>query len=307
MPKQWKEIVRLRFKGPRFQDHALDLTALGELSQFQAIVAETAKALWYAAHPGAGRLPNRFEERIRLCLRSIEEGSTVTPLEVEIDEPEQTTMCFVPQPEIVEAVGLAREVFEAVETDTALPERLPKQLISEYAKWGQLLADDEEVEIEVSGQPHQSVARVNRRNRERLRAFAEGPYENTVEIIGEVFEADVRAKRFQVRTERDETIAVPFSPEQEQRVTGALKDHQVLRVRVTGRAEVLPDGKIARFRSVDDLLLVKVGAENFDPNAPAIEDVLAEIAAQVPPDEWAKLPQDLSENLDRHIYGESKQ
>jgi hypothetical protein len=52
-----KEVVRLRFKRERFRDRALDLTALTELRQFQKIVAETAKALWRAAHPDQERLP----------------------------------------------------------------------------------------------------------------------------------------------------------------------------------------------------------------------------------------------------------
>lgn len=36
---------------------------------------------------------------------------------------------------------------------------------------------------------------------------------------------------------------------------------------------------------------------------PAIEDVLADIAKTVPDAEWDKLPHDLSENLDDHLYG----
>ena len=45
MTGKWKEVVRLRFKGERFRDHALDLSALGDLSQFQKIVAETTKVV----------------------------------------------------------------------------------------------------------------------------------------------------------------------------------------------------------------------------------------------------------------------
>jgi hypothetical protein len=58
---------------------------------------------------------------------------------------------------------------------------------------------------------------------------------------------------------------------------------------------------------VDDLLVVEAGAERFDPDAQAIEDVLAGIAAQVPASEWAKLPRDLNANLDHHIYGDRSQ
>lgn len=44
---------------------------------------------------------------------------------------------------------------------------------------------------------------------------------------------------------------------------------------------------------------------DFNAGAPAIEDVLAQIAAEAPEAEWDTLPWDLSENLDRHLYGEA--
>jgi Arc/MetJ-type ribon-helix-helix transcriptional regulator len=37
-----------------------------------------------------------------------------------------------------------------------------------------------------------------------------------------------------------------------------------------------------------------------------IEEVLAEIAAQVPDKEWERLPADLSDNLDHYLYGAPK-
>ena len=92
MSGTWREIVRLRFKGERFRDHALDLTALTELRQFQRIVAETAKALWRTANPDRERLPAHFEDRTRLCLRRIESGSAVAPLEVWVEDEGQTQL-----------------------------------------------------------------------------------------------------------------------------------------------------------------------------------------------------------------------
>lgn len=303
MPRQWKEIVRLRFKGPRFEDSALDLAALIELTQFQKIVAETSRALWYAAHPGAGRLPNNFENRIRLCLRRIEPGSAVAPLEVELpgEEGEQ----FWPQeplPELSEAVGLAYDVVSAVEHDQSLPGKLPKSLVAEYAKWGQTLLADEEVELTLPGRPTEP-ARVSRHSRERLQTFADAPYEDTTEIVGEVFEADVRQKKFQIRLVTDEQVSVAFTPDQEQLVTGALKDHESLRVRVRGRAQFTDQGKPRRFIRVEDLCVVPSGPEEYNPDAPAIEDVLEDLACRIPPEEWNRLPSDLTDRLDHYLYG----
>lgn len=196
MDGKWKEVVRLTFKGERFRDHALDLRALTELSQFQKMVAETAKTLWRAANPKRERLPSHFEERVRLCLRRIEDGSATAPLEVFIEDQDQTSF-LEPEPvEINEAVNLAREVFEALGSDASLPERFPRALLPEYAKWGQNLDDGEGVEMQVSEKKPVYLTSLHRQKLEKL---VETPHEDHVEIIGEVFEADVKKGRFETQ------------------------------------------------------------------------------------------------------------
>src|SRR4030042_417175 len=200
MQGHWKEVVRLHFKGDRFRDQALDLLALSELSQFQRLVAETAKSLWRAAHPNRERLPRHFEERTRLCLRQIEEGSAVAPLEVFLEEPDQHRMDLweeEPQEpeEVSGALEMAYEVFGAIDRNEPLPDSFPKRLISEYAKWGQTLSADEVVEFTPLNKAE--PARVSAEHRQRLETYAEMPYEDAVDAEGEVFEADVRQCRFQ--------------------------------------------------------------------------------------------------------------
>jgi hypothetical protein len=45
----------------------------------------------------------------------------------------------------------------------------------------------------------------------------------------------------------------------------------------------------------------------FDFGAPPIEDILMDIGRDVPESEWAKLPEDLTSNLDHYIYGTPKE
>jgi hypothetical protein len=45
------------------------------------------------------------------------------------------------------------------------------------------------------------------------------------------------------------------------------------------------------------------GKEEFDPNAPPIEEKLRAIWADVSEEEWNRLPPDLTDNLDHYIYG----
>jgi hypothetical protein len=303
MAGQWKEVVRVRFKGDRFRDHALDLGALSELSQFQRLVAETAKETWRAANPDRERLPRHFEERTRLCLRRIEEGSATAPLEVYIEEEPQPELWETEPAEVRQAIDLAYEVFAAIESDSRLPERFPKGLLPEYGNWGQSLADDEEVEIQPPGK---LPARVTRKYRERLAAYSEGPHEDCVEVSGEVLEADVRQRHFQLWTDDKTNLSVTFTEAQEDEVTTALKQHRALRMKVKGCGDVSPQGKLLRIKQVEELTIHPVGEVPYDRTARPIEDVIAELTAQVPQAEWDRLPNDLTDHLDHYLYGTPK-
>ena len=303
MAGKWKEVVRLTFKGERFRDHALDLRALSELSQFQKMVAETAKTLWRAANPDRERLPSHFEERVRLCLRRIEDGSATAPLEVFIEEQDQRTL-WGPEPvEINEAVKLTHEVFEAIGADAQLPERFPRTLLPEYARWGQSLSDDEAVELHV---PNKKAARLTLTLKENLAKYVEMPHEDRVEISGEVFEADVKKGRFQIWSGEDAAVTVAFTHEQEDQVTTALKEHKTARMFVKGSGEYSPQGKLLRVLQVDELRLI-TSDTHYDKSVRPVEDLLEELAREIPQEEWDKLPSDLNDNLDHYLYGVPKQ
>ena len=302
MAGKWKEVVRLTFKGERFRDHALDLRALSDLSQFQKMVAETAKTLWRAANPKRERLPSHFEERVRLCLRRIEAGSATAPLEVFIEEEDQTSLWESEPVEINDAVQLAHEVYEALGLDAPLPERFPRALLSEYAKWGQSLGDDDIVEMQVS---EKKPAYLTPAHRQKLEKFVETPHEDRVEISGEVFEADVKKGRFQLWSCEDTAVSVAFTPEQEDQVTTALKEHKAVRMYVKGSGEFSPQGKLIRVLQVDELRLA-TDEKSYDQSARPIEELLNELAKEIPQEEWDRLPSDLNDNLDHYLYGVPK-
>jgi len=46
---------------------------------------------------------------------------------------------------------------------------------------------------------------------------------------------------------------------------------------------------------------------HYDKSARPIEDLLQDLAKEVPSEEWEKLPIDLTDNLDHYLYGVSKQ
>jgi len=298
--RQWKEVVRLAFRGDRFRDHALDLSAITEMGRFQNMIAETAKALWYADNPQRQRLPARFEERTRLCLRRIEEASAAVPLEVYLGEPEELELSEREPVEANQAVALACEVLRAAERDEPLPDRFPRTLIPEYERFGQGLTEHEAIQVIRAGE---EPARVTPRSRARLAALAEGPYEDHVDVTGQVLEADIRQGRFQVWLDDGTGITACFSPPQESEVIDALRGHRTVRLQVIGRGEFSASGKPLRVTEVEEMRLHPVGEVAYDSTARPIEEVLAELAAEVPEEDWRRLPPDLTDNLDHYLYG----
>jgi hypothetical protein len=302
MPGEWKEVVRLRFTGKRFDDHALDLTALAELGHFQQLLAETAKSLWRARNPSRERLPAHFEDRTRLCLRSIEEGSATTPLEVLLEEPDEKELFpHEPPEELTNAVDVAYRVFAATQSEGELPEELPKDLVAEYARWGETLGDDESIELRTPSR--ERAVTVNKTTGTRLAARCEAPYVSTVDVLGEVIEADVRHRKFQVWMPAGYPVNVAFSEAEEAAVTTALKEHAVVRLSIRGIGEFASDGRLRRITRLDDLTIVPVGEPRFDRTARSIEDELADLAAAVPAESWDALPADLSSHLDDYLDG----
>ena len=127
-----------------------------------------------------------------------------------------------------------------------------------------------------------------------------------IDVTGEVLEADVRQRHFQLWIDERDQVSVNFSESQEGEVTTALKDHKLVRLKVKGRGEMSPQGRILKITRVDEMKLQPVGEHTFDPGARSIEEILAELASEVPMSEWEKLPADLTENFDHYIYGTPK-
>ena len=127
-----------------------------------------------------------------------------------------------------------------------------------------------------------------------------------VDVAGEVLEADVKQKHFQLWLTDRIYVSVSFSESQEGEVTTALRDHNQVRMKVKGRGQMSPQGKLLKITRVDEITIQPVGEVPFDRTARPIEDVVAELAAQVPQAEWDRLPDDLTDNLDHYLYGTPK-
>jgi hypothetical protein len=302
--QQWRLAAKLSFHGDRFSECALDVSALGEVGQFQELVTKTAKALWRAANVRRERLPGGFEESTRLYLRAITPGSTALNLEERV-EVDKVRLPLEAEPTYAaRAIALLQGVYRRVEQERLLPEALPKPLVDDYLRWGGTLQEGEAIEIE---SPTGGTARLTPASRALLLQFAEGRHEAPVDLTGEVLEADVRQRRFQLFPSDGGGIPVQFAPEEEDQVTAALRDHRSIQLRVVGRGEYAATGRLLGVSSVAALQLVSGQPRAFDPSVPPIEAVIEQLVSEVPSEAWANLPDDLIENLDHYIYGTPKE
>lgn len=301
MTDQWRRVVTLHFGGDRYGERALDAAACGELQRFQSLVTETAKSLWRDKNPGRARLPKNFEARTDLWLRSIEDGSTAIPFEIPVDKPLMNAL-EAPQidSEVTEAIDLVHRVFLSVNDDIELPEKCPKQLLSEFARLGESLSDSCTLTF---APPKKNFAHVTKRDRDRLLSIVENSYEDELDIVGRVLEADVRKRQFQIWIDDKTNIVASFTKEQETQVTSALKNHESVRLRVRGRGEFTSGGKPRKVTQVAELDPISSDSPQFSVDAPRIEDVITDIFRDVPEQEWDRVPTDLSHRLDSYISG----
>ena len=299
MTDSWRRVVTLHFDGGRYGEQALDAAACGELQRFQTLVTETAKEIWRSRNPGRARLPNNFESRTQLWLRTIEGGSTAIPFEMPVDKP-LISVFDEPQidNEVTEAIDLVHKVFMSVNHDVQLPEGCPKQLLPEYARLGESLSNSCTLTF---APPKRDLAVISKRARDRLVAIAEKSYEDELDITGHVLEADVRKRQFQIWVDEKTSIIASFTKEQEAQVTSALKDHESVRLRVRGRGEFTPGGKPRKVTQVAKLDPVSSDTSAFDTKVPRIEDVITDIFRDVPERAWDQVPTDLSHRLDSYI------
>jgi hypothetical protein len=305
MQKKRYELVTHRFKGGRFDDHGLDVDVLPELIAYKTILVETAKELWRRRHPNRQRLPKNFEDSLSLKFYEIVPGSAAVPLMREI-EIQDGLLPFEPPPdELDEAVDLVTDSVELISKNKPFPMDFPKNVIPLFSEYGRTLRANEIIELKPA--KRKTAARYSLKERDHLVELAQTGYEDIVDLVGEIRAADLDGGNFALRLVDETKVTGKFSPEQETIIIEALREHTTRRLHIKGHAEFLPDGKLKRVIFVTDLSIQSVGEVPYDETAKPIWEIVEEISTSIPDEEWAKLPSDLSKNLNHYLYGAPKQ
>jgi len=243
MAKVRRQLVTHTFEGKRFEDHGLDLDVLPDLHAYKQLLVETAKELWRRHHPDRQRLPKNFEDSLCLKFYEVGKGSAAIPIFREMETANQPEFWQANQPdELDEAVLVVADAIKAAEAGAPLPDKLPKNILPLFEGYGNALLEDESFEQKPFAGGH--PASYTRKSREKLLAFCAAGYTDTIDYTGEVRAVDLGGS-FVLRLEDGTKLPGRFSPEQEALVTEALRDHESRRLRVKGKAEFLPDGKVS--------------------------------------------------------------
>lgn len=312
LPKGWKELLTWTFKGPRFEDNGVDLSDLAALHDLRDLLIENAKELWKRENPSRVRLPRGFEERIQLKVFELLPGSAVVPVCYKEDDlaPPLLPLDELQDPRDVisklpRAAAIVVSAIRAAEHGDPLPSELPRHLLPSFEALARTLRVEDTVGLRLPGDLVDAPsAHLTAAVRQRFSAEAQKPWEDDVDVAGEVTMASLRGQAT-IMTPGG-TIEIRFSPDQEKLVTGALHDHERVRLRVVGRGTYEPPrGRLKRIERVDGMEELP-GLPECMENVRPIWEVAAEIAAAVSDDIWEGLPRDGAANHDLYVYGSSK-
>lgn len=296
-------LASLRFDGPRFDRHTLDVDCVGELLAYKKLVFECAKELWYRKYPGRERLPRGFEERLTLEFSEIREGSTEVPLRrVVVDE--QTPLDF--GDEFDEAAELIDAAISAANQDQLLPAEFPGNVVPLFRDFGKSLRESETLFVQARNR--ESAAPYTAKARRCLEEWTEATFEDLADVTGEVSMANVRGGTFELAMNAGPLVRGKFSEIQEAEVLDALRAHKTAQLRVRGVGEFsIMDRQLRKFIRIDMATIVSSATPEFVENVKPIWETIAEMGASVPDEVWSGVPSDLGKRLDHYLYssGES--
>ena len=294
-----KQVAVLRFNGPRFEDHGLDVGVLSEIVAYKRLLQETAKEIWRRKHPKRVRLPKKFDAEITLKSLNLEPGSTGVPLMREMPLAQVPQLVSL-EDELDEAAVLLEEGIRAAGESESVATQLPRNIIPLFEELGKTLREDEFLLI--SAGTRDETARYDRPVKERILAWATSSYTDLVDLTGEVRATDLDGLKFTLRLQDGRKVAGRFKPEHETLVLKALGEHFSRRMRVKGVGDFASeDGTLKQIVNIDQLELI--GPELASEEDIPIWERLAAIGAAVPGDAWNDVPTDLSANVDRYLYG----
>jgi hypothetical protein len=241
----------LVFRGKRFDGAVMPLEALPELAAYRDLLAAVAREFFFAENPGRLRLPKGFADSFRLSLARIEQGSAVPIVEREVLDPHLFALGDL----FDRARDEVAAVVQSALASTALPSWLTPNVAARFTSFGRTLKEDESVILAPAGQ--RDGAEYNRHVRRRILLAGQGTYEEDVDLIGVVREADADQDSFEIRLGDDRRVPVRASPPQLSQVLKSFQRDAA--IRVSGIGVYDPEGKLLRVSLASDVSAAEEG------------------------------------------------
>lgn len=241
----------LVFRGKRFDGAVMPLEALPELAAYRDLLAAVAREFFFAENRGRVRLPKGFADSFRLSLARIEQGSAVPIVEREVLDAH-----LFPVGDLFDkARDEVAAVVQSALSGVALPGWLTPNVAARFTSFGRTLKEDESVILAPAGQ--RVGAEYNRLVRRRILLAGQGTYEEDVDLVGVVREADADQDSFEIRLGDDRRVPVRASPPLLSQVLKSFQRDAA--IRVSGIGVYDPEGKLLRVSVASDVSAAEEG------------------------------------------------
>ena len=204
-----QNFVQPRFTGARFDSHTLPVDVARDLAAYEALLIDLAKRLFLHDHPERQRVPKGFSD-VHLAIVGVKEGSakpilalvntTVIAAQLSLFDAGVSNSYFT------QARDLIAECIAA--SESALPDKFPKELLSHFNQLGRSLREGEALEL--SRKDTAQTAVLSPARRKNLVLAANAVYEREVELGGYIGEADWEKGTFRLRQADGNQTTVPM-------------------------------------------------------------------------------------------------
>lgn len=249
------EFLKPRLIGARFEQHAIPLDMLRDLSALEDLITDVAKWHFLKRNPERKRLRRGFTKGLALKLTSIEEGSAIPVISLVVASkllfPTEVEECFEAAREsIVRAIGAAA-------SGDDVGRYIPERVLGHFEKIGRGLLDGEAIEF-ASGDCIAPVV-LTKETRRTLLLAGHGvcSVQETVTLYGLIPEADQKDMTFHIELPDGRKIKAPLLASYNDTVMEAFNCYkQSARVCLQGIGIFSRSNRLEHVDSVDQLVLI---------------------------------------------------
>ncbi|RUR56354.1 hypothetical protein [Vreelandella populi] len=250
--------LKPRMAGRRFDDHAIPLEMLKDLSVLEEMIVEVAKWHYLNDHPERARSPKGFANGISIKLTDIAKGSAMPDMSLFVEQPQ--LVAFQNQDYFERAKNSIVNAIEAAELETKIQDHLPESFLSYFDKLGRGLRENEYIDFAPDSIGRS--AKLNKTTRRRLMLASSQMVDLTDEVTlrGVIPEADQAKLSFELVTISGQKVTGPIPAQHHETIITAFNGYQSgLRVSIQGIARYNRHGQLKSLEEIEHVTLLDKG------------------------------------------------